>query len=337
MTRARAWQGALALALSALLLWWAFKDVALAEALDALRSLRPGWLVAAVVASTSVFPLRLVRWRLLLRAGDDTPFGWAPLWHALAMGFAANNLLPFRAGEVVRTVAAARFTGARFSASLASIAVERLFDSLSLVGLLAVALLLPGMPAGLTVAGVPVQRVATSAGLLAAAALAVAGLVAVFPRAAERVVRLAVPSDRLALRLIETIEGVRQGLSVLRSPVRLAAVVAWSVALWLVNGFSFYLAFRAFDFPVGFSGALVLQGVLAFGIAVPAAPGFVGPFEAVITAVLAVYGVGPSQAVACAVAYHVTTFFPITLLGIWSGARTGLGLRRARDEGPPDA
>lgn len=337
MTRARAWQGALAIAVSALLLWFAFKDVHLAEAFEALRAVRPGWLLAAVVAATASFPLRVVRWRLLLRDPDDGPYAWTPLWHAVAMGFAANNLLPFRAGEVVRTVAAVRLTGARFTASLASIAVERVFDSLSVVGLLAAALLAPGMPEGLTVAGVPVQRVATGAGVVATAILAVAALVVAFPRAAERAVRRTVPSERLAYRLVEAIEGIRQGLGVLRSPARFAAVVAWSLALWLLLGLSFYLAFRAFDFPVGFGGALVTQGVLAFGIAVPAAPGYVGPFEAVITAVLAVYGVGASQAVACAVAYHLTTFFPITLLGLWSGARTGLGLRKARDEGPPDA
>jgi uncharacterized protein (TIRG00374 family) len=141
----------------------------------------------------------------------------------------------------------------------------------------------------------------------------------------------------LAYRLIETIEGIRQGLTVLRSPTRLAAVVVWSLVIWLALALSFHLAFLAFDLPVGFSGALLLQGVLAFGVAVPSAPGFVGPFEAVITAVLAVYGVGASQAVACAVAYHVTTFFPITLLGLWSATRSGLGLRTAREEGPPDA
>ena len=69
-------------------------------------------------------------------------------------------------------------------------------------------------------------------------------------------------------------------------------VVFWSVVLWLVNALSFYLAFLAFDLPVGYVAALVLQGVLVFGIAVPSAPGYVGPFEAVITAVLAVYGIG---------------------------------------------
>jgi uncharacterized protein (TIRG00374 family) len=334
VSRHRAWQGLLAITLSALLLWWAFRDVDLDAALGYLARVRLAWLAAAVLTATALFPLRLFRWRLLLRRDDGGPFPWLPLWHAIAMGFAANNLLPFRAGEVVRTVAASRLTGARLSTSLASVAVERVFDALTVVGLLALALLLPGMPAGLTVAGVAVQRVTTMAGLIAAAGLVVAGLVVAFPLAAEKVVRAVVPSDRIALRLIGLIEGVRQGLSVLRSPARFAGVVGWSVVLWLVNALSFYLAFQAFDLTVNFAGALVLQGVLAFGIAVPSAPGYVGPFEAAITAVLAIYGIGASQAVAYAVGYHLTTFVPITLLGVWSATRTGLGLHLAtREEG----
>lgn len=327
----------IALGLSALLLWWAFRDVHPQEALDYLRSVRPWWLLAAVAAATACFPLRLVRWRLLLRGEDGAAYPWAPLWHAVAMGFAANNVLPLRAGEVVRTVAASRLTGARLTTSLASVAVERVFDALTVVGLLALALLLPGKPEGMTVGGVPIRQAANAAGLLALAALAAAALVVAFPRAAERLVRRLVPSDRLALRLVELLEGLRQGLDVLRSPARLAAVIGWSLVLWLVNAFSFYLAIRAFALPVGYVGALVLQGVLAFGIAVPSAPGFVGPFEAVITAVLAVYGVGASQAVAYAVAYHVTTFIPITLLGAWSAARTGLGLASTASAGPSGA
>jgi uncharacterized protein (TIRG00374 family) len=182
-----------------------------------------------------------------------------------------------------------------------------------------------------------VQRVTTMAGLVAATGLVIAGLVVAFPLAAEKVVRAVVPSDRVALRLIELIEGIRQGLSVLRSPARFAGVAAWSVILWLVNALSFYLAFQAFELPVNFAGALVLQGVLAFGIAVPSAPGYVGPFEAAITAVLAIYGIGASQAVAYAVGYHLTTFIPITLLGVWSATRTGLGFRLSTREEGADA
>jgi uncharacterized protein (TIRG00374 family) len=114
-------------------------------------------------------------------------------------------------------------------------------------------------------------------------------------------------------------------------------VIAWSVVLWLVNALSFYLAFVAFDLPVNYTVAVVMQGILAFGIAVPSAPGYVGPFEAVITAVLALYGIGASQAVAYAVGYHITTFIPITLLGVWSATRTGLGLGATAREAPPSA
>ena len=337
VSRHRVWQGFLAIAISALLLWWAFRDVNLQEALGYLRRVRLLWLLAAVATATSLFPLRLIRWRLLLRQEDGAPNPWLPLWHAIAMGFAANNLLPFRAGEVVRTVAASRLTGARLTTSLASVGVERVFDALTVVGLLAAALLMPGMPSGLKVAGVPVQSVTTGAGLIALAGLIAASLVVAFPLAAERVVRAAVPSDRLALRLIELIGGIRQGLSVLRSPARFAGVVTWSVVLWLVNALSFYLAFQAFDLPVNYAGAVVLQGVLAFGIAVPSAPGYVGPFEAAITAVLAIYGIGASQAVAYAVGYHLTTFVPITLLGVWSATRTGLGFHLEAKSGGPDA
>jgi uncharacterized protein (TIRG00374 family) len=253
------------------------------------------------------------------------------------MGFAANNLLPFRAGEVVRTVVASRLTGARLTTSLASVAVERVFDALTVVGLLALALLSPGMPPGLSVAGIPVQQAAMTAGLLALAALVCAGLVVAFPRAAEALVRRIIPSDKIALRLIELIEGIRQGLAVLQSPSRLIGVIVWSVVLWLVNALSFYLAFVAFDLPVSYTGAVVLQGVLAFGIAIPSAPGYVGPFEAAIIVVLALYGIGASQAVAYAVGYHITTFVPITVLGVWSATRTGLGLGATAREAPSDA
>lgn len=335
--RHRAVHAVVAVALTALLLWWAFRQVNLGEALAYLAAVHPGWLLAAVTAATLLFPLRVFRWRLLLRRDDGGPFPWLPLWHAVAMGFAANNVLPFRAGEVVRTVAGSRLTGARFSTSLASVAVERVFDALTVVGLLALALLLPGLPPDLTVGGIPVRHAATTAGVLATMALLAAGLVVAFPQPTERLLRRIVRSDRVALRLTELLDGLRQGFGVLRSPGRLAGVVAWSVLLWLANALSFYLAFLAFDLPVGYRGAVVLQGILAFGIAIPSAPGYVGPFEAVITAVLGVYGIGASRAVAYAVGYHVTTFIPITVLGAWSAARTGLGLAATAREAPGDA
>ncbi|HJS47652.1 MAG TPA: lysylphosphatidylglycerol synthase transmembrane domain-containing protein [Gemmatimonadales bacterium] len=306
---------------SAAFLAWALHDVSFADLGRHLRSARLGWMVAAVGVATLTFPIRALRWRWLLHDDAGIPIRTGAAWHAVALGFAANNVLPLRAGELVRVWVASRLGGVRLTAALSSVVVERVLDGLTLVGLLALALLLPGLPPDVSMWGMPVARIATLAGVVFGGAFVIALLLVLHPLPAERLVVRLAPA-RLAGRVVGLLEGLRHGLSALASPGRLAGAVAWSIVLWLVNGASFALAFRAFDLPVPASGALLLQGVLAFGIAIPTAPGYVGVFELVIRAVLQLYGVPPGRGVSYAIAYHVTTFLPVILLGAWSLWRT---------------
>lgn len=312
------------------LLAWALRDVSVTEVLRHIQTARPGPLAAAVVLATITFPLRLVRWRLLLRDERGDPYPAGPLWHAIALGFMANNLLPLRAGELVRSYAAARLTPARFTTVISSVAVERIFDGLTVVALLSFALLSSDLPNSVAIGGTSVVQLARIAGVLGLMALLGATLVVAAPLAAERAVRRVLPHAHVADRIVDLIEGVRQGLAVLRSPTRLLRVVFWSLVLWLVNALAFYVCFLAFDIPVSYTGALLLQGLLVLGISIPSTPGFFGPFEAVIVAVLALYGVSGSLAFSYAISFHITSFIPITLLGWWSMARTPEGFRVLR-------
>jgi uncharacterized protein (TIRG00374 family) len=309
------------------LLVWALRGVSLDAVLGHIVAAQPGPLVAAVIIATLTFPLRLVRWRLLLRdeRGDPYPFG--PLWHAISLGFMANNVLPFRAGELIRSYTAARLASARFTTVISSVAVERIFDALTVVALLTLGLLTSDLPGTMRVGGTSVGNVARAAGMLSAVALLAAILVVAAPLAAERLARRVLRDSRLADRIVDLIEGIRQGLTVLRSPARLAGVAFWSLVLWLVNALAFYLGFGAFDIPVSYTGALLMQGLLVLGISVPSTPGFFGPFEAVIVASLALFGVPGSLAFSYAIAFHVTTFVPITVLGLWSLARSPEGFK----------
>lgn len=316
--------------ISVALLWWVLRDVSLWDVLRHIRTASPGPLAAAVVLATITFPLRLVRWRLLLRDELGRSYAAGPLWHAIALGFTANNLLPLRAGELVRSYTAARLAPARFTTVISSVAVERIFDGLTVVALLTFALLSPDLPGSVVVGGTAVVQLARLAGIIGLVALLVAVVVVASPVTAERIVRRVLPSTSGADRLVYFIEGIRHGLAVLRSPARLAGVVFWSLVLWLVNALAFYVGFDAFDIPVSYTGALLLQGLLVLGISVPATPGFFGPFEAVIVAVLALYGVSGSIAFSYAISFHVTTFVPITLLGLWSMASTPEGFRILR-------
>ncbi len=312
------------------LLAWALRGVSAEEVLRHIAGARPGPLAAAVIVATISFPLRLIRWRLLLRDERGEPYPLAPLWHAIALGFMANNLLPLRAGELIRSYTAARLAQARFTTVISSVAVERIFDALTVVALLTFALLTSELPSSVTVAGTSVTQLARAAGVASMVALLLAVMVVAAPLAAEKLVRRLLPSRKLADRIVDLIEGVRQGLTVLRSPSRLAGVILWSLVIWLVNALAFYLGFAAFNIPVSYAGALLMQGLLVLGISVPSTPGFFGPFEAVIVAVLALYGVSGSLAFSYALAFHVTTFVPITLLGLWSLTRTPEGFSLLR-------
>lgn len=312
---------ALGIAISVGLLWWALRGVSITEVLRRIEGAHLAPLALAVVIATLTFPLRLIRWRLLLRDEQGRPYRVIPLWHAIALGFTANNLLPLRAGELIRSYTAARLAPARFSTVLSSVAVERIFDALTVVALLTLALLSPDLPPNLTVGGQSVAHLARAGAIAGVAGLLMAILVVAAPLTAERLVRRLLPFPRIAGRIVSILEGVRQGLVVLRTPARLAGVVFWSLVLWLVNALGYYVAFAAFDIPVSYLGALLLQGLLILGISLPSTPGFFGPFEAVIVAVLALYGVPKDVAFSYAIAFHITSFIPITLLGLWSLAR----------------
>ena len=125
-------------------------------------------------------------------------------------------------------------------------------------------------------------------------------------------------------------EGIVAGLEVLKRPARFAGVVFWSLLLWLKNAAAFAICFRAFGLDIPLEAALLLQGIIGFGVAVPSTPGFVGVFEAATLVTLRLYGVDSSLAVSYALTYHLTTFLPITLLGFWSLSRLHLGLRELR-------
>jgi glycosyltransferase 2 family protein len=332
----RWWQTALAVLISAAFLYWALKGIHFSDVVAELKRVKVVPLIACVLIATSTFVLRIFRWRILLRADDGSALPTGSLWHAIAIGFMANNVLPFRAGEVLRSIAITRLTRTRLSSALSSIAAERLFDGVALVLILSTGLLLSGLPASSMVGNVRVTHIAMVAGVTFVAGLIIAALVVAFPKPAERLVLKIVPFPKLANRMVAMIEGIVHGLSVVRSPVRMLAVLLWSLGIWLVNVSSFYIAFSAFDIPVNFAGAMLMQGILAFAISAPTAPGFVGLFESAIKATLLLYGISDSVAVTYALVYHATTFVPITLLGAWSLMSTGLGLKNLQREAAPE-
>lgn len=290
-------------------------------------------LLLTVVVATITFPIRTLRWRLILRDPGGGRLPLTPLWHATTIGFMANNLLPARAGEVVRAYVASQQLPVRFTTALVSLVVERVFDGMMLLALMTVAIAAPSFPAHALVGNRSLPAIAVSAGVLFTVLLLIALFVANRPtfwlKLVERLSRRFLTVS-LAERSIRIADGVVEGLLPLRSPARFFGVILWSLVLWLKNAAAFAICFKAFGLDVPLEAALLLQGIIGFGVAVPSTPGYVGIFEAAALVTLGFYGVDSSLAAAYALTYHVTTFIPITLLGFWSLSRLHLGLRDVR-------
>ena len=332
------WGGAwvLGLAVTVAFLAWAVRGTQWSEVLAGLSAVDPVLLLVAVVLATLTFPIRLIRWRVILRDRDGAPLPAWPLWRAVAIGFMANNILPARAGEFARAYVASRQVPVRFTTALASIGVERVFDALVMLGLMALAIVSPSFPATSTLMGMPLSRLAGQTAVLFGALFVLALVVVLRPAPwltlFERVARAVLPS-RFAERLASMAEGLVAGLEVLKRPGRFGAMLFWSLVLWLTNAASFAVCFRAFGLRVPLEGSLLLQGILGFAVAIPASAGFFGVFEKGTQLTLQIYGITPSLALAYAVAYHVSTFLPITVLGLRSLASMRLRLRDLRQ--PP--
>ena len=141
------WRVALGLTLSAALLYWALHNNDWAKVAQALRGSSPALWAVSIVLSQCTFPLRARRWRAILGpVAPDLSFG--PLWRSTAIGMMANNVLPGRIGELVRAYALTREEPRiRFTTALASLVVDRTFDAVIVLSLLAVALLDPAVMA----------------------------------------------------------------------------------------------------------------------------------------------------------------------------------------------
>src|SRR5688500_8932304 len=322
------WRGIIGIMLSAVLLWWTLRDVSLAVVWDELRRSN-GWLfLLATISSTVIFPLRARRWQTILEpVAPGQPF--SALWKATAVGMMANKVLPARAGEIARAYALTHQTKVPLSTSIASLAVDRLFDMLVLLLLAVAAFLDPAFPRTATVAGQSIGSLAQGSVVFVVLLFAALYALAFFP---ARIVGI---YELFARRISRTLEDrgkavltrFSEGLSVLRSPGRFASVLAWVLLHCFCNALGFCFGFMAVVIDGLFSAALFLQPLIAVGVALPSSPGFFGFFEKITVVGLAIYSVGAAQATSFAIGYHILTFIPITAIGLWYFARLDLHLK----------
>lgn len=323
------WQFWLGMMISIIFLYFMVRKLEWGDFWQALKTAQYLWLIPGVAVYFLGVWARAWRWHYLLRPIKSIPT--RVMFPIVAIGYMGNNIYPARAGEVLRAVVLKRREDVPVSASLATIIVERIFDGVVMLAFIFVNLSeLSGLAGvSLKVGGwqVGIQDLAIWGSVAFFGALAIFLLAAMFPRPTERLTRLAV-NRLLPERWREKVLGVTNrflgGLESLRSPLDALMVFVTSVVIWLLETGKYWFVMHAFPFEVSFFTLMLMNGVVNLATTLPAAPGYVGTFDAPGIAVLVGYKVPQAIATGYTIVLHIALWVPITLLGAYYMTREGI-------------
>jgi hypothetical protein len=268
------------------------------------------YLAPAMVVFFVAIGVRCMRWSILMRPVH--PMSPARLFPYAIIGYMANNLLPARAGEVVRAYVIGDREGVSKMAALGTIAVERLFDGCVLVSMLLIA----GAIVGFDDTKLRVIAIASSFFFLAA--LAGFYVLTLSEQRARRVTHFLLRA--LPERLEERAEGIADALvSSLRSVHSWRSVlfvIVLSAIAWTIEATAYAVVGKGFGLGVGFGQYCLLLAASNLAIIIPTFLGGTGPFEWATRLVLVAAGVSEGLAGAYALVAHALVIVPTTILGL---------------------
>jgi uncharacterized protein (TIRG00374 family) len=306
-----------AFSLSGFVLVLAFHEVEWAEIRRARARANHSLVFLGAMIGLGGFVVRAFGWKFLLAPVGQVN-GWR-LFSPVAIGYMANNLLPARLGEFARAYVVGRRENFSKSAALATIMIERIFDGLILLLILATVSIFFPFAAWVKQSGI----VVAAAFLFVSLCLALVALKSEWVAwGIDAILGPILPG--MAVRMKSRLQNFVVGLDFKNHYPTVALAFVFTGLRWAFEAciyFSVILALGLQD-QVPIHGALFVMVAVNIACMIPQAPGFVGSVQIACIQALAVFGVDRDTAVAYSLLVHAAFFFPITLVGIFCLAQS---------------
>lgn len=321
------WFGA---SISLLFLLFVLRKIDFDQLLEALSSLQPGYLVAAVLLTFVSYWLRAVRWRYLLIHERSLPVG--SLYPAVIIGYMANNLFPARLGEFIRAWFLAEREQMKSASVFASLVIDRLFDGLSVMVILALVLFNLRLPSGME----QTTAILKTGGITT---LLFYGFVLFFLLLLKRrpmstlglLAKLMKPFPTFFSEKVITISGAfLHGFKLSGNYKHLMMILFSSAFIWISATVPIHFILLGFGIHLPLTDSFFIMVLLVFAVMLPAAPGYIGTYHLACYTGLVAFNIQPTQAAAISLVIHGVGFFPVIIAGfyhLWSG---GISLSQVR-------
>ena len=297
----RAALGGAGLALGGVFLHLALRRFDGDEVRAALADLDHGWLGVAAAVYWLAIALRVARWSVLL--GELGAPALRHVAETLVVGYAVNNVLPARLGEVFRADYARRRFRIPGGTALGSIVIERLLDLAAILGCFGAGLV---YARALGAGGLlRFETVALNAGAVVGALVLAVGFLRARKPAGRRL-----PAIAAAL-----LDDVVHGLAALNRR-SLGAAVVLSALVWAAEAATLWAVFRAFGLTLAAHEVLIVMGAASLSTLVPTAPGYLGSFQLVFALTLGALGRPGAVGVAAASVIQALLFGTVSVVGL---------------------
>jgi len=289
---------------------------------SSLLHLNPAWLSVSIIFSLGTYFIRATRWRELLAPLKRVPL--SQLFWATIVGFSAIYVLG-RAAELARPLWLSRREHIPPSASIATIVIERVLDSLMLIAAFAWALAVIDVPEGSIAVLSSLKRAGWLIG--GTAALAMLALF-VLRRHVDWIARL-IQHSRFP-RIAKLMENFAQGLGALAKARSLADVMLQSAVLWIGMTLQSWFMFFGMDLDFSYSAATLVMVALAIG-SIAQIPGIGGGFQvAWIFCMMTFFQIPFEQATATALIPFVVSYGPTIVVAAVYMLAQGISVREFR-------
>ncbi|MGI8495094.1 MAG: lysylphosphatidylglycerol synthase transmembrane domain-containing protein [Pyrinomonadaceae bacterium] len=318
--------------LTVFIFWFFGRNLNWSEVTQSLRKADPLYLTIAVLIICLGYLLRALRWRTLLAPITKTSMG--ELFAATTVGFSVIFIVG-RAGEIIRPMwLSMRDHRVRPSAGLISLVVERICDLVALICFFSVGLLWLKPPPEHQSEFLQVRSIGI---FMLCGVLFGLMMMYFYHRYAEKVnlwFEKAIDRNFIPKRIqaifLNLLNQLATSLEIFRDWREVAAVIGWTIVVWLGISIPTWLIILAFNIPMGFSDSLFVMFVAALGSVVPTPGGAAGAFHAATAGGLILLGVDVEKAAAVSFAMHIIYFAPALIFGVYYFVRGDISLARMK-------
>jgi glycosyltransferase 2 family protein len=335
---------------SGVAIYISFRNVPIAQLIEYLKTINILWIISSTLLGLSTYLVRGLRWKIIL-----SPIKKISYWHAfhpVVIAFTINDLLPGRLGEFARPAILYKREKVEFSKVLATVAVERIFDIVTLLCMFIFIMgsiqLDPSLSLNLNGYLINKETLLNIRAKVVLAGVILLGIIFMFMlsftrRAIGRLISwlphlLFFTTSHFRQRMSERLhslssvilDNLAMGFEVLKNPYMIFICILLSISVWLICFCSFYiLALGCKGVYITFLQASASVIIVCFFIMLPSVPGYWGIWEVGGIYGLMIFGVPQMEAVGLTLTSHFFQIIPLILLGLFSSWLTGVNMMQA--------